>query len=240
MASPRVAVAYSRGAPVSDYLDCLHRAGLEAIDVCEAGRGMSEFTGLVITGGRDIDPALYGEPRSPYTQEPNPERDLLDFALLREALERDLPVLAICRGHQVLNVCLGGRLLQHVQAPLLHDAGGADRPSRWHAITLTKAGRLAEALGMPDADRLALAPPPFTSLEVNSRHHQAVTAEGLAPGLHAVAWSEDGLIEAVECEGRRWVVGVQWHPERPEPDHPHFQYLSQRLFAAFAASVRRA
>ena len=119
--------------------------------------------------------------------------------LLDAALERDLPVLAICRGHQLLNVALGGSLLQHIE----DDAHRwlDDGESSYHDISVDP-GRVAGVYG--------------SSMRVNSRHHQGITNDRLAAGLKPVASSHEGYLEAMEGEEHRWVVGVQWHPERPE------------------------
>lgn len=177
-------------------------------------------SGLLLTGGTDVNPALYGEKRSPETDRPNRARDANELALLRQALDGDLPVLCICRGHQLLNVALGGSLLQHIEGDP-HRAR-PDGESRWHEVTVL-GGRLAEVYG------------PSATLRVNSRHHQAVTDGRLAPGLRVTARSPDGLIEGFESESHRWVMGVQWHPERPEM-HPG----SDPLFEAFARACAAA
>lgn len=172
-------------------------------------------SGLLLTGGTDINPALYGEKRAPETDRPNRARDANELALLRQALERDIPVLCICRGHQLLNVALGGSLLQHIPGDS-HRAQPSGE-SRWHDVTVLPGTRLAQIY--PDRSRM----------RVNSRHHQAVTEERLAPGLAVSALSPDGFIEGIESLAHRWVVGIQWHPERPEM-HP----ASDPLFQAFA------
>jgi putative glutamine amidotransferase len=166
-------------------------------------------------GGVDVNPKLYGEKRGPQTDRPHVERDTHEMLLLQEALERDIPVLAICRGHQLLNVTLGGKLLQNIHdgAHRWHDDG----ESSWHEILLANG-----------SNRLARAYHGKKKLRVNSRHHQGVTEERLAPPLRPVAASHDSFVEAAESTSHRWVLGVQWHPERPEmrPD-------ANPLFSAF-------
>lgn len=175
--------------------------------------------GLLLTGGVDVNPALYGEKRGPETDRPNRARDANELKLLGEALDRDLPVLCICRGHQLLNVAFGGSLLQHIRGdPHRAQASGE---SRWHDVTVVGRTRLARIYGAG------------VTMRVNSRHHQGVTSDRLAPGLAVAARSADGFVEAVESEAHRWVVGVQWHPERPEM-HP----ASDTLFEAFVAACR--
>jgi putative glutamine amidotransferase len=179
----------------------------------------ADACGLLLTGGVDVDPHLYGETRGPLTDRPNRKRDTHELGLLRQALDRDLPALCICRGHELLNVALGGSLMQHIESNQhrWHDDG----TSNWHDVVVDGSSRLSDVYrrGRP--------------LRVNSRHHQGVTKERLAPTLRATATSSDGFIEAMESEGHRWVVGIQWHPERPEM-HPE----SLALFGAFAEACR--
>jgi putative glutamine amidotransferase len=207
------------------YHDRLNDVGIETVDVTDTADGLRGVNGLLLTGGVDVDPALYGEAPHPMTQTPVPGRDALELALLREALSKDLPVLAICRGQQLLNVCLGGSLLQHID----NDAHVVDEGnvSRWHDVSLTPGSKLAAVLG-------------GSRRRVNSRHHQAVTPAVLAPGLRVVAASDDGVVEGVESVGHRWVVGVQWHPERLEDEAPEFINDSRRLFDAFRTVLTEA
>jgi len=219
---PRIAVPHWR-APTWErtkyYLDSLEAVGAEYVIVDEEVLP-ADCQGLMLLGGVDVDPALYGEKRGPKTERPHKERDAQELALLRQAMERDLPVLCICRGHQLLNVAMGGTLVQDIE-------DGAHRwtesgESGWHDITLDGGGRVADVYGKGAV------------LRVNSRHHQGVAPEGVAPGLRVTATSPDGWVEAVEGESQRWLVGVQWHPERPEM-HP----ASDPLFAAFVDACRR-
>lgn len=179
--------------------------------------------GVLLTGGGDIDPAVFGEARHPTTYEVAPARDALELWAVRVALERRLPLLAICRGVQVLNVALGGTLYQDVGSDpgtqLRHSQEESrDEPS--HKVQVKAGSRLAETLGTDE-------------LEVNSMHHQALKA--LGAGLVAVAWAPDQIIEGVELtDPSRFVLGVQWHPEElvrhSEP--------ARRLFDAFVRSTR--
>jgi len=217
---PRIAVPHWR-APTFErtqhYYDSLRQAGSEPL-VVEGPDLPPDAAGLLLAGGVDVDPHLYGERRAPQTERPNRARDAHELRLLRQALERDLPVLAVCRGHQFLNVALGGSLLQHVEGDS-HCADDEGR-SRWHTVSL-RGGRIAQVYGRrPD-------------LRVNSRHHQAVTEERLAPSLEPFAYSPDGLVEAMESREHRWVVGVQWHPERPE-----MRPAADLLFAVFVAACQ--
>jgi gamma-glutamyl-gamma-aminobutyrate hydrolase PuuD len=186
----------------------------------ERGTKLPQLDGLVLTGGVDVDAHLYGEPRDRRAMRHNKARDAHELRLFSQALERDLPVLAICRSHHLLNVAMGGSLLQHIEGD--GHRADVDGRSRWHTVSLDAGGgRLSEAYKSGH------------DLRVNSRHHQAVTAERLAPGLTPLAYSPDGLVEAMQSRAHRWVVGVQWHPERPE-----MRPAAEPLFAAFVSACR--
>jgi putative glutamine amidotransferase len=188
---------------------------------------LDDCAGLVLIGGRDIDPALYGEEPHPQTQmPPNTDRDGLESRLLFEAMGSDRPVLAICRGHQIVNACLGGSLLQHIESGLHESMDDAEGTSRTHVVDLVPGTRLHDALGV-------------ARMMVNSRHHQAVTPDRLAPGLRVTGITDDGLVEAFESDVQPWLVGVQWHPERVEPKLEGFDGAMRRLFDAFADAVGR-
>ena len=155
------------------------------------------WDGLVLCGGDDIDPARFGQENCG-SQGINPRRDEAELALVRAFLAAGTPILGICRGHQVLNVALGGSLIQDLAPELLpFHAHGPEEPDRVHPIRTAQDSRLREIYG-PCA-------------QVNSYHHQAL--DRLGEGLAATAWSEGGLVEAVELP-RRPVLGVQFHPER--------------------------
>ncbi len=172
-----------------------------------AARALDGVDGLLLTGGEDIHPALYGAEPSPLLNPPSRERDLFELALFAVARQRELPVLGVCRGIQLVNVALGGSLFQDLPSerpgPVAHDPGG-DRDARAHEIELKVGSRAAAALG-------------GTAFTVNSFHHQAV--DRLASGLVASGWSGDGLIEAVESPpDAPWLLAVQWHPEEMHAD----------------------
>jgi putative glutamine amidotransferase len=187
----------------------------------DAGELVARIEGLVLSGGEDIDPKLYGETAHETVKDVTLERDLFELALVREALAQDRPTLAICRGQQALNVATGGTLIQDIPSSV---AGAADHDperERWeltHEVRLLPGSRLRQVLG---EDRVA----------VNSFHHQAV--KDLGQGLVAAAWSvDDGVIEGIEAPARRFVVGVQWHPESLWNRRPGFQSLFRGLVAA--------
>jgi putative glutamine amidotransferase len=198
-------------------------------------RGLYELLdGLVLTGGEDVAPERYGEEVTHPSVESVPERDALELRVLEWALADDLPVLAICRGIQLLNVALGGTLYQDLPSDLPAHVGHdqtkrnppAARTESHHPVRVRPGSTLADLLGTED-------------VEVNSLHHQGIKA--LAPPLAAVAHAPDGLVEGVEpVEPGRWgfVVGVQWHPEElaRAGDLP-----ARRLFERFvAAAAKRA
>ena len=183
-------------------------------------------SGLVLTGGDDIDPANYGEAPTPQLGPVNPQRDAAELLALQTAVERDLPILGICRGHQLINVFFGGTLCQDI-ATEKGDAASHLQTAPWgvrhHDVVVSAGSRLAQAV---DEERLA----------INSYHHQAIRR--LAPGLEVTARAEDGLVEAVESRDHRWLVGVQWHPERYEAEAED-RDPNVRLFLAFADAVRQ-
>jgi putative glutamine amidotransferase len=154
------------------------------------------FGGLLLTGGTDVDPALYGQTLVEPTQPPDLGRDQMEQRLLGEALGRDLPILAICRGMQFFNVFHGGTLIQHIEG---HSIKPADLSQPAHCVTVVPGTLLARVTGAGP-------------LEVNSRHHQAVNrvGEGLVVSARSVP---DGIIEGLELPGKRFAVAVQWHPE---------------------------
>ena len=236
---PRIGVTRWEDVPgeaLDRYWSRVTEAGAEVVDLSEeTAPRIAEIAptidALMLTGGIDVDPAVYNAPeRHPKVKEVSRERDEFELACLRSALDRDIPVLAICRGHQLLNVGFGGALLQHIDSGEHRaDYRSEGYPSRWHDVTVEPGTRLAVALGA-------------TSLEINSRHHQGVTNETLAPGLRPVAWADDHgrqLVEGMESEAHAWVVGVQWHPERLEEHKPDFAPAMRRLFTAFIEQTRR-
>lgn len=178
-------------------------------------RVLDGLDGLVITGGKDIDPARYGQRRHPATDQPGPARDMWEFALLSEALNRKLPVLGICRGAQVLNVALGGTLHQHLPDVIGHSGHRFGNAVFTTLPVRTVPGtRLAGLVG--------------DSAEAKCYHHQAIAE--LGERLIVSAWDPDGVIEAIELPGDDFVLAVQWHPEESLED--------LRLFAAIVEAAR--
>ena len=209
------------------YVESAERAGgipvvLPVVDPDDVPAMLDAVDGVVMTGGGDVQPSLYAATPAPETHNVDPRRDAFDIALLRCALDRDIPVLAICRGMQVANVALGGTLVQHVPAVTgLHHDDAKHGHEGVHRIKIEPDSHLAAALGE-------------TELDVNSLHHQAVLEA--APGSRPVAWADDGTVEAFEVEGNRHLVAVQWHPELLE-DWPEQQGLFRQLVQA-AAELR--
>jgi putative glutamine amidotransferase len=212
------------------YVRALKAAGLvplvlPPLDDADADTVLDAVSGLVLTGGEDVAPHRFGESPHPALGGVNEERDAWELALLAAARERHLPTLAICRGIQVLNVALGGTLVQDIpsQCPdALPHAPPDARGSRVHDIAVEPRSRLCRIFG---AERLT----------VNSVHHQAIARP--APGLRVTARSSDGIVEGAEWEGDDWwAVGVQWHPEElietPES-------WDRGLFASFAAECNK-
>jgi putative glutamine amidotransferase len=157
--------------------------------------------GVIFSGGGDLDPELYGADPHPATDTPKPWRDKAELALLEAALARDMPVLAICRGSQLLNVARGGDLVQHLPEVIGHD-GHKHRPGYFsdHDVSIAEESRLGSLLGEHSP--------------VKSHHHQGMGTIG--DGLRAVAWDEDGLVEGLEDPDKRFALGVLWHPEEAE------------------------
>lgn len=220
---PRIVLTTSRAeGPAADatrarYVTALEAGGADVVVVRPDGQAPSSFDGLCLSGGEDVDPARYGA-ENVACERIDGDRDELEDELLRRALAADAPILGICRGFQVLNVAFDGGLVQHRDG---HRPGSADEVVP-HVVTPLPGSLLASVSGGA----------PFT---VNSRHHQVVTARELAPALRATA-SVDDVIEAFESPSHRFVLGVQWHPERTAEVAPE----ARRVFAAFVAAAARA
>lgn len=180
--------------------------------------------GVLLTGGGDIEPARFGEPRHPAVDDVSPARDALEIGLTRRALAEGAPLLAICRGVQVLNVALGGTLFQDIASEIpgaLAHSQTAPRHQPTHPVKVMGEGtRLGRVLGAVE-------------IEVNSMHHQAI--KSLGQGLAPVAWAPDGVVEGVELPGAPFVVGVQWHPE----ELVGHDQAARNLFAAVVDAARR-
>jgi putative glutamine amidotransferase len=237
--APRIIVSHGRlatGAPAASlvadpYLLALAAAGAQAVlapatlGAGEAGELLAQAHGLLLCGGADVDPSCYGAPRQPYCGPSERLRDEREARLIRASLDLGAPLLAICRGVQMLNAACGGTLWQDIATERPGSLGhryveGTEKAAPVHTAAVQSGSRLAGVLGCLEAS-------------VNSRHHQAV--RDVAPGLVAVAWAPDGVVEAVELPSRAWVIGVQWHPEDMVCGQEH----AANLFAGFVAAARR-
>lgn len=252
MTKPRIGVTCgvdeeswkNEGPSWQPYAQAVARAGGIPVALDPATRGrerevLGGLQGVLFTGGKDVDLAMYPSPPH-YPGEtyaevmarlrmlPEPDRDEYELPLLQEAVQQDVPVLGICRGCQVLNVALGGRLVLDISletgTPLRHEAFPApERLSSGHALQIQPESDLARILA-PERFRIC-----------NSRHHQSVRADQ-SPAVRVAALSpEDSIVEAIELPGRRWAYGVQWHPEHAR-DH-EIRELYAPLFTAFVAAA---
>lgn len=190
----------------------------QPVDATIAARVLDSLDGLIVTGGKDVDPARYGHEAHPTTDEPRRDRDAWEDALLTAAIDRGLPFLGICRGLQVLNVALGGTLHQH-----LPEVIGSERYNAGSGNFTVTTARLTEP-GIV-TDLLSETP----TLDVKSYHHQAI--DKLAGGLRVSAVSDDGIVQAVELPGVPFGVAVQWHPEEDAAE-------DIRLFAGLVEAAR--
>jgi putative glutamine amidotransferase len=203
------------------YVRALARVGVvplvvpPLLDPERACAALDRVQGLVLTGGEDVEPGRYGAPPHPKLEETDSARDAVELALIAGARARRLPILAICRGIQILNVALGGTLYQDLASERPSGLDHADPRSR-HALRLESGTLLHSVIDARDTT-------------VNSRHHQAI--RDLAPALRAAAWAPDGVIEGAELKdgGEPWTLAVQWHPEDDAED---------ALFRGFAEGIR--
>lgn len=238
MSQTKPLIAIAPASRNDDYLESARRAGADTwlLDREKDAPAdvVSRVAGIMLLGGADIDPSRYGEAAHPTFQASEDNRDVYETELIALALERDLPMLAICRGIQILNVALGGSLIQDIpsQAPsLVSHAAAPDEPRDRkaeikHEISVTSGTRLHAILG-PQLDARGMC-------GVNSRHHQAVKA--LGRGLVVTAVAPDGIIEAIERPASSFCVGVQWHPENFCGDE---RYNFAALFRAFVSAAER-
>ena len=188
-----------------NYVRAVEHAGGRALIVPPSEGALEEtlgaLDGLIFSGGGDLDPDLYGAETHQETDEPHPIRDRAELRLLQAALERDMPVLAVCRGSQLLNVARGGDLVQHLPEQVGHERH-KHQPGEFsdHGVRLDPASRVGGLLG--------------EHAPVKSHHHQGYGRVGA--GLREVGWADDGTVEALEDPGRRFAIGVLWHPEEGE------------------------
>lgn len=189
-----------------EYVDVVSAAGGTPVvlpPTVDAPDALDVVDAVIFAGGPDLDPAHYGAEPGPHDDPPRTERDAADLAALHRALERRIPVLGVCRGHQVLNVALGGTLHQHLPDVVGHLRHSIE-PATYGPVQVEPepGSRVGDALG--------------GSVQVWCHHHQAV--DRLGEGLRVTARADDGTVEAVELAGHPFVVGVQWHPEQEPKD----------------------
>jgi putative glutamine amidotransferase len=207
--SAKPTIGVTRCSRVDDYVASVEQAGGRArvLDVSESPRKLvGELDAVLLTGGGDVDPVLYGEERHATVEDAEPGRDEFELDLARRAMTADLPLLAICRGAQVLNVAAGGSLVQDIPSAIESALAHSVREPKdavAHAVRVEPNSRLERALG-PTVDSTH-------ACRVNSRHHQSVNRIGA--GLTASARAEDGVVEAIERPEGAFCLGVQWHPE---------------------------
>jgi putative glutamine amidotransferase len=223
-------IGVTRCSRLDDYVASVEQAGgrVRVLEVSESPRKLlQELDGLVLTGGGDVDPVLYGEDRHPTVDDAEPGRDEFEIDLARRAVAEDLPLLAICRGAQVLNVAAGGTLVQDIPSEIASDLSHSIQEPKHavaHDVHVSAGSHLERALGAGVIDAAH-------ACRVNSRHHQSVGKVGA--GLSATAIAPDGVVEAIERAGSTFCLGVQWHPE-------NFWRTGEfaPLFAAFVAAAR--
>jgi putative glutamine amidotransferase len=190
-------------------------AGADPVDLVPGTRSLPDVDGLLLPGGWDVDPSFYGERRDEKVEETDPELDETELSLFRQARERAIPVLGICRGQQVINVAMGGSLVQHLEG---HEVRALGRSHLAHTIEVDPESELGQAAGEH-------------KVRVNSLHHQAI--KRLADGLQQTARGEDGTVEGVESDDGL-IVAVQCHPEELTTDLP----WARKLFERFVARAR--
>jgi putative glutamine amidotransferase len=216
----RVLVPFRHEGKVQPYLEAIRAAGLEPIPAFVGGTvSLNGAGGVLLMGGTDVNPKRYGDVPHPATDEPDDERDEVELLIVDQAIGRDLPILAICRGLQLLNVYHGGTLIQHLSPAEPHDMKVEDYAAAVHEVVIEAGTRLAQI-----AETRCWA--------VNSRHHQAADRIGAHLAVSARAAS-DGIVEALERPDKRFVLAVQWHPEDQVRRHEE----QRKLFRAFAAAV---
>lgn len=215
----RVLIPFRHPKKLKPYLDAISAAGIEPVpaDVAAPVK-LASVDGLLLMGGTDVNPRRYGASAQPETDEPDDARDQAELDLIEVAITKDIPLFAICRGLQILNVFHGGTLLQHLPSAARHDPSTEDKGAPAHEISIERESILRQIAET-------------AKWQVNSRHHQA--AEKVGDGLRSVARdAEDNVIEALERGDKRFVLAVQWHPEDQIARDPGQLKLFQRFAEA--------
>jgi gamma-glutamyl-gamma-aminobutyrate hydrolase PuuD len=211
----RVLIPFRYEHKVLPYVEAVLAGGMEPIPRNVSERpNLNGADALLLAGGTDVNPKLYGELPLPETDAADDERDETEWRLLSEALGRDMPVLAICRGMQLLNVFYGGNLAQHLGSASIHDPEVTEKGAGVHSVRIEGNSLLHSIAGRDE-------------WRVNSRHHQSAARVG--PDLTVTAIAPDRTIEAIEDSGKRFVLGVQWHPEDQIALYPEQLRLFSRL-----------
>lgn len=221
MNRPRVLVSFRSAGRVRPYLEALDAAGIDPLPCTPGSHApIDRVQGIVLTGGGDIVPSYYGQQPDPQLGEVDPERDAFELGLLTMADGAHLPTLCICRGMQLLNVHRGGTLIQHLPQSDRHRRLDTPKGQAVHGVRVEADSELAALLET-------------SVVQVNSRHHQAVdrVGEGLVVTGRAM---EDGVIEALEDPKRRFLLGVEWHPEDQAPEDA----IQRRIFTALHRSLK--
>ena len=202
-------IGVTRCSRLDDYVSSVEQSGgrVRVLEVSESPlKVLEQVDGILLTGGGDIDPVFYGQDRHGSVEDAEPGRDEFEIDLARRAMSADVPLLAICRGSQVLNVAAGGTLVQDIPSSIASELAhrvAEPKNADCHEISIVRGSRLAAALGATVAGSC--------SCRVNSRHHQSVARIG--GGLVASATAADGVVEAIEAPASTFCLGVQWHPE---------------------------
>lgn len=218
----RVLIPFRHANKVKPYQEAVRLGGMEplAVSVSEP-IALDGAAGLLLMGGTDVNPKLYGALPEKETDEPDDERDQIELKLINEALQRDVPILAICRGLQILNVQHGGTLIQHLPATARHHPDVQDKAAPAHRVLFEPGSLLRDVAGAEEWN-------------VNSRHHQAIDRIGTSLRISARD-EQDGIVEGLERPDKRFVLAVQWHPEDQVIAHP----VQLRLFERFAEALER-
>lgn len=210
---------YRVGKKLKAYEDAIRAGGMEPVPAFVGDSiSLNDIDGLLLMGGSDVNPKQYGEERRAETDEPDDERDEAELRLIDEAIAKDLPILGICRGLQILNVYHGGTLIQHLAPSEPHDIETEDKGAPAHEVAIEPDSKLAQIAGT-------------VRWRVNSRHHQV--ASKIGEQLRVTARAGDGMVEAIEREDKPFVLAVQWHPE----DQFTSDAEQLKLFRAFADAL---
>ena len=217
-----------------DYATCVTQAGGIAIpydlDTYYTQTKLPEYDGIVLTAGIDVQPSRYDEKPHPKVTEWDVRRDDFESALIADALQNKKALLCICRGIQLLNVWGGGSLLQHLADREPHRARrnpiDQEIESGWHDVSIKSNSLLHQITGQH-------------TIQVNSRHHQAITTNSLGPNILGTGIAPDGVVEAIEIADTHWTLGIQWHPERPEmSDDAQYDDGARKIWNAFVEAAK--